>query len=177
MTTAPAAHTAPTAAKAPTAPPAARPGVGGYAALSPGTVLMRALLASGAALMAGLVLTYLVRQTLNANAFQDAGQVNEGFPNSGALSVGIIVATLLAVAVLYLLPRVTNYPFGFFALIMTLGYLAFLGVSFTSTLTDSQIAGQLLVCGLLAIVIAIVASWASGVPMDDRDRSAGAARR
>ena len=146
----------------------ARPGVG-HAALSPGTVLIRALLASGAALMAGLVLTYIVRSTLNANAFQNAGQATEGFPNSGALSVGIIVATLLAVAVLYLLPRVTTRPFTVFAVIMTLGYLAFLGVSFTSDLTNSQIGGQLLVCVPLAIVIAGLASWASGVPMDDRD--------
>ena len=159
MTTAPTARTA-----VPAAPPKAGP-----AALAPGTVLMRALLASFAALMAGLVITFIVRSTLNANAFQNAGQATEGFPNSGALSVGIIVATLLAVAVLYLLPRVTTRPFTVFAVIMTLGYLAFLGVSFTSDLTNSQIGGQLLVCVPLAIVIAGLASWASGVPMDDRD--------
>lgn len=143
-----------------TALPAGRPQTQ-RPAMSPGLVLLRALLASGVAILAGLTLTYLVRVTLNLNAFQDTGSV--GFPNSGALSAGICITTLLAVVVLELLLRVTPHAFGALAAIMALGYLAFLGVSVTGNLTASQITGQLLVGIPLAMVITVLAAWAVGV--------------
>ena len=66
--------------------------------MSPGMLLLRGLVAAGVAVLAGLAITYLVRVMLNADAFQSAGSVNgAGFPNSGALSAGIAIATLLAV--------------------------------------------------------------------------------
>ena len=137
------------------------------AAMSPGMLVLRGLLASGAAVLAGLVVTYLVRVTVNANAFENAGSVSEGYANSGALSAGFCIATLLAVLVLHLLQRVSTRPFTVFSVIMMLGYLAFLGISFTSGLTDSQLGGQLLVGVLMMGVIAVLASWATGVSMDD----------
>jgi len=151
------AHTA-----RPTAAPQARP-----PAMSPGLVLTRALLACAVAITAGLTITYLARVTLNLDAFQNPGTTG-GFPNSGALTVGIIVATLLAVVVLELLRQVSPRPFAAFAVIMALGYVAFFCVSafVTSGLTASQIAGQLVVCLPLAIVIAALASWTTGVYPD-----------
>jgi hypothetical protein len=135
--------------------------------MSPGMLLLRGLVAAGVAVLAGLAITYLVRVMLNADAFQSAGSVNgAGFPNSGALSAGIAIATLLAVVVLEMLGRVTPRPFTAFAAIMALGYLAFFGVSATSGLAASQIAGQLLVALPLAVVIMALASLATGIQPD-----------
>ncbi|QMU78028.1 hypothetical protein GXW83_22335 [Streptacidiphilus sp. PB12-B1b] len=135
---------------------------------SPALVMTRGLLASGVAVMAGLAITYLVRVMVNVNAFENSDSINSGFPNTGALSAGVCIATLLAVGVLYLLGRVSPRPFAAFAVIMGLSYLAFLGVSVTSGLTASQISGQLLVCLPLAVVIAGLASWATGIHPDTR---------
>jgi hypothetical protein len=143
-----------------TAAPASR---ARHPVLPPGAVLVRGLAASAVAIGAAFTITYLVRVLFNANAFEDAGGSGSGFPNSGALSVGVLVATLLAVLVLQLLQRVTDRPFAAFAVVLALGYLAFFGVSATSSLTASQIAGQLLVALPLAAVIAGLASWATGV--------------
>jgi len=134
--------------------------------MSPGILLLRALLACAAAVLAALSITLVIRAVLNVDAFQDAGAISEGFPNSGALSVGVITATLLAVLVLQLLLRFSPKPFAAFLGVMTLGYLAFLGVSVTSNLTRSQITGQLIVCLGLAAVITVLASWVTGVGPD-----------
>jgi hypothetical protein len=135
-----------------------------HPAMAPGLLALRALLASGVAVMAALAITYVVRATLNANAFESAGTTSgAGAPNSGALSAGVCIATLLAVVVLELLRRVSPRPFAAFSVVMALAYLAFFGVSATSGLTASQIAGQLLVCLPLAVVIGALASWATGV--------------
>jgi hypothetical protein len=148
--------------------PSASP-VGRRPVMAPGIVLLRGLIAAGAAIMAGLSLTYMIRVMINLDAFQNpSAAYTSGFPNSGAVSAGVCIATLLAVAVLQLLQRVTPRPFEAFLVIMGLGYLAFFGVSVTSSLTGSQIAGQLLVCLPLAVVIAALASWATGVHPGDR---------
>jgi len=134
--------------------------------MSPGLVLVRGLLAAVAGLFAGLAITYMIRVMLNVDAFENSAAINQGFPNSGALSAGVVIATLLAVLVLYLLGRVSPRPFAVFSVVLALGYCAFLGVSMTSGLTASQITGQLLVCLPLAVVIAALASWATGVHPD-----------
>ncbi|QMU69822.1 hypothetical protein [Streptacidiphilus sp. P02-A3a] len=133
-------------------------------AVSPGALALRTLTACAVAIASGFVLTYLVRAMLNLDAFQNAGQIEGGgFPNSGALTVGIITATLIAVAVLVLLERAVPRPLPVFAAVMALGYIAFFAVTVTSTgsLTRSQMAGQLLVCLPLAAVIGVLASWAT----------------
>ncbi len=131
--------------------------------LSPGTLAVRALTACAVAIVAGFTITYLVRSMLNLNAFQGPGIDNVGFPNSGALTVGVITATLLAVVVLEALHRAMPRPLPVFAAIMALGYIAFFAVTTTSgSLDRSQMAGQLLVCLPLAVVIGGLASWATG---------------
>ena len=149
------AHHALPAASAKTRPPG----------LSPGVIVARTLLVCGIAVFAGLTLTYLVRVMLNLDAFQNPDVAYTGFPNSGALTVGIITATLLAVAVIEVLRQATPRPAAAFAIVMALGYVAFFGVTaFTSNgLTPSQIAGQLVVCLPLAFVIGLLALWATGL--------------
>ncbi|MBC3841013.1 hypothetical protein GXW82_14185 [Streptacidiphilus sp. 4-A2] len=78
--------------------------------MAPGIVLLRGVLAIGAAILAVLAITPIIRDMLNVNAFQDGTSVNGGFPNSGALSAGVGIATLLAIVVLQLLQRVTPQP-------------------------------------------------------------------
>ncbi len=132
-------------------------------AMSPGTLAVRALTACAAAIAAGFVITYLVRSMLNLDAFQNADQTGGGgFPNSGALTVGIITATLIAVVVLELLERSVPRPLPAFAAIMTLGYVVFFAVTAAGSLTSSQMAGQMLVCLPLAAVIGLLAIWAVG---------------
>ena len=147
----------------PTAPPGPRP-----PAMSPGLVLLRALLASGVAVLAGLSITYLVRVMLNLDAFQNPDVAYTGFPNSGALTVGIITATLLAVAVLEVLSHVSPRPFLAFLAVLGLGYVLFFCLSafVIPGLTASQIAGQLVACLPMAMVIAFLASWVTGVHPD-----------
>lgn len=130
--------------------------------MSPTALVLRTLTACAVAILAGYTITYMVRSMLNLDAFQNTGVATGGFPNSGALTVGIITATLLAVAVLLLLERTTPRPLPVFAAIMSLGYIAFFAVTATGNLTRSQMAGQLLVCLPLAAVIGLLASWATG---------------
>ena len=132
-------------------------------AMSPGTLAVRALTACAGAIAAGFVITYLVRSMLNLDAFQDGAQTGGGgFPNSGALTVGVITATLIAVVVLELLERSVPRPLPVFAAIMTLGYVVFFAVTAAGSLTGSQMAGQMLVCLPLAAVIGLLAIWAVG---------------
>ncbi len=132
-------------------------------AMSPGTLAVRALAACAGAIAAGFVITYLVRSMLNLDAFQDGAQTGGGgFPNSGALTVGVITATLIAVVVLELLERSVPRPLPVFAAIMTLGYVAFFAITAASSLTGSQMAGQMLVCLPLAAAIGVLAVWAVG---------------
>ena len=134
--------------------------------MSPGILALRVLIALATAIMAGFVITYLVRSMLNLDAFQNAGQSQGGFPNSGALTVGIITATLLAVVVLELLERTVPRPLPVFAAIMALGWVAFFAVTAAGSLTGSQMAGQILVCLGLTAVIGLLASWATGTLPD-----------
>ena len=131
-------------------------------AMSPGTLAVRTLTACAVAIAAGFVITYLVRAMLNLDAFQNAGQNTGGFPNSGALTVGIITAMLIAVVVLELLERALPRPLPVFGAIMALGYVAFFAITAAGSLTSSQMAGQMLVCLLLAAVIGALAAWTTG---------------
>ncbi|MGK4582359.1 hypothetical protein [Kitasatospora sp. HPMI-4] len=131
----------------------------------PGVVWFRALIAAGFAVLAALALTILIRGFLGLDAFESPSAAHEGDdPNTGALSAGVFVATLLAVVVLQVVQRVSERPAQVFLGVLAAAYVAFLLVTLFSDLTPSQKSGQLLVGLALAVIIAMLAGWAAKAP-------------
>jgi len=127
-------------------------------AFSMGALWVAGFTAAGVAVLIILGITLLVRSFLNLAVFENFPSTGDG--GIGPLSLGVIIAMLLATALIGVLLRVSDRPGQIYAAVVALAWIAFVVVALTTgDRNPAQRFGEVLCSVLFAGVFLALGQW------------------